>query len=382
MRKKLINDDEEFDEITYNINSLIFVFYGNLQLADIPATQFINDLSSFKIKLEDDYIERFIDKNELSALIATVYRFQKINPSIKIDRWIKGFKNYDELISVFEETFKDIKIYGYSKYKKLIATNSVYLNDIQDRILKDITIGSGSYCNNLFEKYKSLLEDMFEHRFKRSYPTLRNNAFMIHSVVPSATSLGCSLYRDNNIKYCNKYKTKTNVWLIGDAANVYPPNESLERNAIHLMQILPTLYTNYFTNNYEVKPILIDIRYMIENLKPRDDIFLLDSDTDGYFKRGYKKEDAANANKITLAELINKIFPKSSRDLTTFIDATDNYKTFYNIATFFSYIINLADIRSNNSTRRSDIKLFTTFGGGIEHLDILKNFELSLKVPK
>jgi len=26
MRKKLINDDEEFDEITYNINSLIFVF--------------------------------------------------------------------------------------------------------------------------------------------------------------------------------------------------------------------------------------------------------------------------------------------------------------------------------------------------------------------
>ena len=54
------------------------------------------------------------------------------------------------------------------------------------------------------------------------------------------------------------------------------------------------------------------------------------------------------------------------------------FLSFYNIATFFSYIINLADIRCNNSLRRSDIQLFNNkHGGCIEHL-----VELLLKVPK
>jgi hypothetical protein len=382
-RKKLINNDEDFDAVTYNIDALIFVFYGNLQPAVVDKKDYIKDLTSFKIKLDDEYISKFMNKYDLSALIATVYRFQKfgfraLGYERQNDRWINGFQNFADLIAVYELTFKSIREYGYDKYKKLMSNNNTNINPIQDALLRSIIDNTRDYAD-LFNNYKRLLADLFEKEHNGiKYDNLEGNAFMFHSVVPSAVSLGCSLYRENNIKYCNKYQN-TNVWLIGDSANGYPPNESLERNAVHLLELLPSLYANYFTNSFENLSVTFDMNYIIENLI--NNIFCLDDEfvNNGYFKNGYLKGNAENyKNKLKIAEVINKIFPKNNADLLAFIDE-DNYKTFYNIATFLSYINNLVDIRCNNSKLRSDIKLFKTYGGSLDELEKFEEFNLSLK---
>jgi len=383
-RKQLINNSEDFDAVTYNIDALIFVFYGNLQPAVLNKENYNKDLTSFKIKLDDEYISKFMNKNELSALIATVYRFQKfgfkaLGYEKQNDRWINGFQNFADLIAVYKLTFESIREYGYDNYKQLMSDNNININPMQDALLRNIIDDMQDY-KDLFNNYKSLLADLFEKEHNGiKYDNLADNAFMFHSVVPSAVSFGCSLYRENNIKYCNKYG-KTNVWLIGDSANGYPPNESLERNAVHLFELLPSLYANYFTNSFEELSIDFDMNFIIRNLI--NNIFCLDDEfvNNGYFKNGYLKGNPENYRyKLKIAEVINKIFPKNDKELNAFIDEEDNYKTFYNIATFLSYINNLVDIRCNNSKLRSDIELFKKYGGSLEELENFIPFNLSLK---
>jgi hypothetical protein len=176
----------------------------------------------------------------------------------------------------------------------------------------------------------------------------RQKAFMLHSVVPQASTLGCCLY-DKTLKYCNTINN-TSIWLLGDAANAYPANESLERNFKYLLDMLPGIYYNYFSDSVKYIVIDMDLNYILENIHLNSKC-LKEYDFNG----GYLESDYLNNNtKTKLDNIINQVFPKNKEDIKKMCSIeADDFKTFYNISTFLSFIINMNDILCNNSMNRS-----------------------------
>jgi len=108
------------------------------------------------------------------------------------------------------------------------------------------------------------------------------------------------------------------------------------------MDILPTFYNNYLSTGSTPKNIIIDFNCIINYLNLDLECF-----SNLQFYGGYEaipENEDINKDKINYYTIFNNTFPINDTDVDIFKSNDDDYQTFYNIAMFFSYIINLNHI--------------------------------------
>jgi hypothetical protein len=163
---------------------------------------------------------------------------------------------------------------------------------------------------------------------------------MLHSVKPNASSFGCLLYK-NTLKYCNTYRN-THVWLIGDSANAYPPGQSLERNLKATIDIMPTFYNYYLTNDvgdestHIINAANFNCDALIQKIKLRKNCLAENYE----FSGGYLKGHPQNYTITQFNNIVKSIEQHScGRD-----SAASEYQAFYNQAMFLSFVSNINDV--------------------------------------
>ena len=209
-------------------DKVILVFYTNLSPVGTPVTEdCINNVAEKKMFNAEELSAFNVDFDMLVAMISIIYNINnrynslpKIEGVNLIERnlWGSGFQNYDEFVTIFEETIK---------YFSSTTENNVIFN-----VFRIFNVNMTDNMKYLFEN-KSALRQVYNNYklFIKSELDKKNastTSFMVHCVTPNCVSHGIIL--DDNTKkllFCQKVKRDTYAWLVGDSANAYPPGYSL-----------------------------------------------------------------------------------------------------------------------------------------------------------
>ena len=84
--------------------------------------------------------------------------------------------------------------------------------------------------------------------------------FLLHSVMPNCTCHG--LLMDKGLMYATK-KENTQIYLIGDSANSYPPGYSLEKGLEDVLIVIPAFCETYINNNNSAHEQMNEINEII-----------------------------------------------------------------------------------------------------------------------
>lgn len=223
-----------YDRINYSpikcvfFDKVILVFYTNLRPVGTPVTEdCINNVAEKKMFNAEELSAFKVDFDMLVAMISIIYNINnrynslpKIEGINLIERnlWGSGFQNYDEFVSIFEDTIK---------YFSNTKDNNVIFN-----VFRQFNVNMTDNMKYLFEN-KAALRDVYNNyklfiKSELDQKNASNTSFMVHCVTPNCVSHGIIL--DNNVEnllYCKRIKKDTYAWLVGDSASAYPPGYSL-----------------------------------------------------------------------------------------------------------------------------------------------------------
>ena len=172
--------------------------------------------------------------NNMSALISFTYNFHKYSNSFpirpfreEVDHWASGFSNLDEYVSVFENTIR---------YIKKNKNNMEPIYKIFDSKEAEVSLNMILLCKNT-QKLDETLINLINFLNPKINPYQK---FLAHFVKLSSTPQGIQLDKDE-LQYCKKHNN-SNIWLIGDSCNAYPPGHSTELGIIDVFNLLNIIF--------------------------------------------------------------------------------------------------------------------------------------------
>ena len=220
-------------QLVTRFRSPVFMIFSDIIDCDHLPKSNIFKLKDLEKEIgRGDYEDEAI--NNISALISFAYNFHKYNNSFpnkpfteEVDHWASGFSNLAEYVSLFENTIK---------YIKSNKDNMEPIYKILDSKETQVSVEMIILCRNTQKLNKTL-----RNLIKFLGPKINaNEKFLAHFVKPTSCPQGIQLDKDE-LQYCKKYNN-SNVWLIGDSANAYPPGHSIELGIIDVFNLLNIIF--------------------------------------------------------------------------------------------------------------------------------------------
>ena len=220
-------------QLVTRFRSPVFMIFSDIIDCDHLPKSNIFKLKDLEKEIgRGDYEDEAI--NNISALISFAYNFHKYNNSFpnkpfteEVDHWASGFSNLAEYVSLFENTIK---------YIKSNKDNMEPIYKILDSKEAQVSVEMITLCRNTQKLNKTL-----RNLIKFLGPKINaNEKFLAHFVKPTSCPQGIQLDKDE-LQYCKKYNN-SNVWLIGDSANAYPPGHSIELGIIDVFNLLNIIF--------------------------------------------------------------------------------------------------------------------------------------------
>jgi hypothetical protein len=172
--------------------------------------------------------------NNMSSLISFAYNFHKYSNSFpnkpfrqEVDHWASGFSDLEEYMSVFENAIKYIKKNKNNMepiYKILVSKEA------------EVSVNMILLCKNT-QKLDETLINLINFLGPKIN---KNEKFLAHFVKPASCPQGIQLHKDK-LQYCKKHNN-SNIWLIGDSCNAYPPGHSTELGIIDVFNLLNIIF--------------------------------------------------------------------------------------------------------------------------------------------
>jgi len=269
---------------------------------------------------------------EISALISLVYNLNKWSSQLNnppydasIDRWASGFENMKDYENTFNKGIEYVKQMKMdSTWKRVFKDNNAGITDGMLAIINDDRIHS------YFEKLKKFIIPHID----------QDKKFVAHFVKPASSPFG--IYFDNSeLQYCKKVN-RSNLWLLGDSCNAFPPGHSLELGIIDIFNLMRIIF-----KNNEISRFLINLpnpRYPLQILKCDESGILTWNNCeqlDNYiFTGGYSKNDPKNKGR-TFKEFKNELSIYARTTCSNPKTILDEYNK-YQFKTYFNNLFNLA----------------------------------------
>ena len=374
-RSFYIYDDQSYKPLQMIFNEPILILYGNLDLSDADITNKCVD--SFVIKKQytsDDLREYKIELNTIVSFISIIYnindgydKFEKIAPNKnmnKINLWIEGYTNYENFLEIFNYTIE----YVIDVLKNTDILSIFYKKGVVvSKTLSDILDKKFDLLPTIFQVYKYFV--------KQELNKINGlmNPFIIHSVMPSCKTFGIIL--DDNVESLVFAKTKEPMgytsWLIGDSANSYPPNASLNNGIKDVFALIP----NFIQTNFLPELVIPFLNNKIFECDESSYVFnkpqICNALSSFYFSGGYLLHEITNnAQEININLLITKIQTKKCSD-NGLVNMYNNYQLNMFFANLIKYVC-------KNDTLDPTSK----FGGKIKNKIIRKYKSIKTKNKK
>ena len=353
-RRILLHDNTPYKALNCKLFSPILVLYGKLGPVEITKdnqTSVVEeDQNSFKKILDEHTISTYgLELQEIVGIISIVYKTrrwgteftricQKNDISLFLDQlnlWVTGFDNYRHFNTVFTQTFRFLSMFTYFLGTEEVI--KVYKKNDSNSLNQDYEI---TLLNSLQNKL-GVHEQVWRRYSEMVLAELTainalDKRFLLHSVMPNCTCHG--LLMDKGLMYATK-KENTQIYLIGDSANSYPPGYSLEKGLEDVLIVIPAFCETYIDNNNSAHEQMNEINALINCKEQTTFDHLYEQCLENYlWKGGYpKNNDNSNSEARTFLQVIHSANLHPCKDRNLFI-------TSYNIYMFTKFLDNIHSV--------------------------------------